>query len=225
MNEEDVEIYTPDHVLVLDDGLYNVALWNPENNINQTTAYLKDDYYYLYRDTMSSFNFDRSPGLKPGIYFIEDRNEFRLVEVETEEDRIKYYAKDKIKNLQPGKIVEAINNGEAVLEEFSPKQLHELYQIRREDDILKRLIKTIFNTKGISIEECKDRFTSRTAQFNFKQQVTSSDKDMSWKLLKRALEATGTKVTLVVEDDNPNNPVGKPLTDPIRISDGDTYEL
>lgn len=222
---EDVEIYTPDHMLVLDDGLYNVAIWNPEGEINQSTAYLKDDYYYLYVTTMSQYEFDRSPGLKPGIYLIEDTNKFRLVEVETENDRIKYYAKDKIKNLQPQKIVESINSGETVLEEFSPRALQDLYQIERGDDILKRLIKTIFNTKNISIEDCADGFPTRTALFNFKQQLCSPDKPMSWKLLNRATEATGTKITLEVTDANPNNPIGKRLDPPIRISDNDTYAL
>lgn len=224
MENEMDEIYGKDHYLIRDDGLYNVHMYSPNETFNDSTAYLIGEYYYLYKGEISQYQLDRSPGLRPGIYMNSDTEKPFVVEVSTDTEKETYLAKPHIKRLDPSHIIDSINNHDTELVGMPKAALHDLYQILPKDGILKRAAKTIFNEKGLSIDDCEDGFEKKNTRFNFKQAM-NSDKPLSWTLLNRATDATRTKITLLIEDKDPNNVIGQPLTEPIRLSTEDSYEL
>lgn len=222
---KEVEVYGPDHKLITDSGIYDVKLYNPNEVFDDSTAYLEGEYFYVYRGEKTQHDLERSYGLRPGIYMNSDTHKPLLVKPETEHEKEFYLFEGKIKCLSPERIIESINNGESILATMPKAALHDLYQISTNDDILKRIAKMIFNAKGITVDDCDGGFPDKNAKFNFKQNINAPDKPLSWNYLVRAVNATKTKIKLVVEDIDPDHPVGTPIETPIEVSTEDTYEL
>jgi len=215
------DIYTSD--TLLDDGtmMRKVKLYNPEIvEFDPTIAYLKDDYYYIYRGSLQAK--DSVPDL-PGIYFSENSGKYLLFDPSTEDEKMKYRYSDKISSSTANEIVKKINTKEVevyvlpgIAKAFTPT-------IGEDDDILKRLMKRVIIDKGIDLDRYKSRFIDKNALFNFKQ-VLKSDSRLSMLLFDRGVDAFNLKYTIVLEEGS-GDIVGIPLQKPIIISSDDTYQI
>lgn len=220
------EIYGKDNYLMTDDDCYDIQLLNMADRDPQSTvAYLMGDYYYLYRGEKTQYELDRSPGLKPGIYKIVDKNnEIYRVDPITDEEKVKYRFEDKIGSVKPNNIVDAINKDKSIIVQLPEYNKISFSNISKDDDLFKRLIKTAFNKKGIGVDDCESGFADKNARFNFKQAVTGSNR-LSIMYFDRGCEALGIGYRIELYDKNPNNPVGAPLTEPIVMGTDDSFDL
>lgn len=215
-------LITPD--ILLDDGkvMRNVMLYDPSmTQFDDVIAYLYDDYYYLFKGT-ADISYDKIT--EPGIYIDSQTNKSFIVRPTTEEDKKKYYYSDKICSTTANEIIDKINKRE--VEVFVIPESSKAYcpEITVNDDVLKRLMKMAIIDKGIDIDRFKARFVDKNALFNFKQ-VLKGDNRLSMLLFDRGVEAFNLKYTIILEEANPNNAIGAPLSAPIIVTSEDTHEL
>lgn len=220
------EVYGKDNYLMTDDDCYDIELLDMDNKEPKTTvAYIMGDYYYLYRGEKSQYEFDRTPGMKPGIYKLTDKNnEIYRVDPITEDEKKRYRYDDKIGSVQPNNIVGAINANKSIIVQLPEYNKISFANIGKEDDLFKRLIKTAFNKKGIGVDDCESGFADKNARFNFKQAVTGPNR-LSIMYFDRGCEALGIGYEIRLYDRDPSNPIGAPLTEPIVMGTEDTFNL
>lgn len=215
------DVYTND--TLLDDGVMmrKVKLYNPDiTEFDPDVAYLKDDYYYIYRGSLSEK--DPVPD-EPGIYYSEYSKSYLLFAPSTDEEKAKYSHGDKISSATTKELIDKINKKEVevyvlpgVSKSFEP-------EISETDDILKRLMKRVIIDKGIDLDRYKARFLDKNALFNFKQ-VLKGDSRLSMLLFDRGVEAFNLKYTIIVEE-APGETIGIGLQKPIVLSSDDTYNI
>ena len=215
------EIFDMDSRLVVEEGVFNVRLYDASlTSFDTKTAYLKDDYYYLYRGDLSTVNRDD----KPGIYYDAKTDRYLLFEVE-EKDRDQYTWEGKIGTLNPDKIIDMINNNQIVIVNDLTPEGANILPISESDDILKRVMKKAIFAKQSNIDLYKNRFVDKNAFFNFKQ-VMNGDGKLSILLFDRGIEALGLKYTIIVEEAEPERLIiGMPLEEPVMVSSDDTYNI
>ncbi len=77
--------------------------------------------------------------------------------------------------------------------------------------------------KQIDPNSCKDLFNTRNESFNFNSGLKSKNK-FSMLLFSRGCKAFKLKCTIQLEDLDPDNIVGNPITEPIVCSSEDIIE-
>lgn len=215
------EIFDIDSRLVVDEGVFNVRLYDKSlTAFDSKTAYLKDDYYYLYRGDLTTMNRND----KPGIYYDAKSDRYVLFEVE-EKDKDHYTWEGKVGTLNPDRIIEMINNNQIVIiNDLSPEGAN-ILPISESDDILKRVMKKAIFAKQSNIDLYKNRFIDKNAFFNFKQ-VMNGDGKLSILLFDRGIDALNLKYTIIVEEAEPDKLIiGMPLEEPVIVSTEDTYNI
>ena len=223
-NTTEKSIYTRDSLLVTDDEILGIQLYDEdETEFKKGIAYLKGDYYYIYRGEMDSTSkHDLYP--EPGIYKDTNDGSFFIIDPYTPDDQKKYSMDGKISSIDPQKIIDAVNNKEEILIAIPESSKIFLPTLNNNDDILKRLMKKALIEKGIDIDMYKYRFVDKNALFNFKQ-VIKSDSKLSMLLFDRGTEALNLKYTIIIEEKDPSNCVGVPLGQQIIASSEDTHDI
>lgn len=196
------------------------------DNINDGTmydkgiAYIAYPYYYIYRGTTMTVEFDRR---LPGIYLAPDDHYIWIPVTPGNEDD-EWKVDDKFATADAKKIIDVLIDREDINlnipesgKVFRPDETSD-------DDILKRLIKRVLRAKDIDIDQYKTRFADKNALFNFKQ-VIKGDGKLSMLLFERGCNALNLKYTITIEDVDPSNSVGTALRQPITISSEDEYNM
>lgn len=224
MPNNEKQIYTKDALLVTDDEIFGIRLYDESaKDFEKGVAYLRGDYYYVYRGEMDQNNSgDLYP--EPGIYKDTLTNAIFRVDPYTPDDKKKYSLDGKISTIDPQKIIDAVNNKEEILIAIPESSKIFLPTLNNGDDILKRLIKKALIEKGIDIDQYKHRFVDKNALFNFKQ-VVKGDNKLSMLLFDRGCEALNLKYRIVIEECDSENYVGAALTGPIQASSEETYNI
>lgn len=230
--------YGKDALLVADDALYTIALFDDEEKeFKEGCAYLKDEYFYLWRGEAKETE-DTLLNKKPGIYKDPDTEHIFLVEPRTDDEKDYYLICDKISAIDPEEIVDIVNENDDILVSVSSGSKIFKPEIELSDDILKRIIKTALIKKNVEMDQLKDRFINSNAFFNFKQSINkkADDEDevgakkkkptpLSMLLFDRGCEAMNLKYRIIIEEKDPKHVVGDPLTEEIECSSEDTYEI
>lgn len=218
----------PNSFILTDDNVYEIDLYREDmklEDFSTDVAYLYGELFYLYNGEITNAELNNSDDLKPGIYWNINENEPVMLHPH-ESEREKYTAEDKIGEINSKKIIDEINEHPEILVELPDKvksQSNSL-QIRDNDDILKRLIKMAFNLKGLTIEDCSEGFPEKNMRFNYKAAITKDGGELSIKYFNRGIDALKLKYTIIIEEENPNDPMGLKLDEPIIMSSTDTHE-
>ena len=217
-------VYSKDSLLVTDDEILGIQLYDEDlTEFKRGIAYLKDEYYYVYRGEAEKDNKnDLYPA--PGIYKDPKDGSVYRIDPYTPDDKKKYSMDGKIASIDPEKIIEMVNCREEILVTLPESSKIFLPTINPNDDILKRLTKEILIKKGIDIDQYKNRFIDRNSLFNYKQNLKSQNK-LSMLLFDRGIEALNLKYTITIEEKDPANHLGTRLVDKITGSSEDTHEL
>lgn len=217
----DAVAYSKESLLVTDDEIYPIKLYNDEaKSYDKDTAYIDGDYYYIYRGEKSK----GTTFLKPGIYFDPKLNEYFVVEPSTDEEKEKYSVQGKVAKLNTDEIINIVNTKDDILVAIPESTKIFMPSLTTNDDILKRLAKQALILKNVDLDKFRDRFADKNALFNFKQ-VIKGDNKLSILIFDRGMDALNLKYTILVEEKDPNNPIGNPLTEPIIACSEDTYDV
>lgn len=209
--------------ILLDDGqmMRKIRLYDERiKNFDSTIAYLKGDYFYIYRGPLRN---KEGTVDEPGIYYDELTNQYVLFEPSTEDEIKKYQFDGKITSSTAIDIINKINSKE--VEVFVIPDGAKMFcpTITEADDILKRIMKRAIIDKGIDLDRFKYRFMDKNALFNFKQ-VVKGDNRLSMLLFDRGIEAFNLKYTIIVEEAQ-GDTIGMKLESPIVVSSEDTYDI
>ena len=166
-------------------------------------------------------------GLKPGIYkekHSSTEQKYFIVQPETDEEKEMYDVNTHIHSLNPVSIIDTVNTKEDLL--IAIPESTKIFQptLVPSDDILKRIAKMALIQKNVDLDRHKDRFRDKNALFNFKQ-VIRGDNKLSILIFDRGMEALNLKYTIMIEERDDVNYVGAKLTEPIRVSSEDTYDI
>lgn len=214
-------------LVVTDEDVLKAVKLNTDN-INDGTlyekgvAYVAYPYYYIYRGTTMTVEFDRK---LPGIYLAPNDHYIWIPVTEGNEDA-EWRVDDKFATADQRKIIDVLVDREDINlaipdsgKVFRPDETPN-------DDILKRAIKRVLKAKGVNIDNYKRRFADKNALFNFKQ-VIKGDGKLSMLLFERGCNAMNLKYTISIDEISvdPENCVGEPLKAPIVISSEDSYTV
>lgn len=206
---------------VLQPAILNVANVNDGTMYDYGYAYCAPPYYYIYRGTTLTREFDMK---LPGIYLAPDDHYIWIPVTEGNQDD-QWKIEDKFATTNMQDIIKAMLDSEDVSlnipesgKIFRPDELDT-------DDILKRAIKRALAAKRVDIEGCRKRFPDKNALFNFKQVVKSPTSRLSMLLFERGCAALNLKYTVTVEEIDPDKCVGAKLETPIQICSEDTYSV
>jgi hypothetical protein len=220
------EVYDDSSLLVSGDCVYDIAILHKElkkDDFVSNRAYLHGPYFYLYMG-----DFDSRSENRIGVYSVEDEVDANwvLIEPMTDEEKAEYTYADKISKVDPDQIIDAINNKEVVLVSMPESMRTFLPPLSNEDDILKRAMKQILLTKNIDIDNYKHRFNNdKNALFNFKSVIKRPKVKLSIMLFNRGCDVLNLKYTIVIEEKDPENPIGIMLNEPIVITSEDTFDV
>ena len=210
-----------DDVFSIRNNMKNTDKYNKKFIPSEGVAYLKGEYYYLYRGKIDDYSTYDQFNLEPGIYQTSD-GEFVRIDPETDEEKQKYYYADKILSMNATELINAINNKTRVIR-LTPDKAHSVIpDITVNDDMLKRGIKYILKDKDEDIDNYKIRFINKNELFNLKQ-VLRSNKPITILLFNRFINAAGLTYYIVIEESG-NECIGRPLSSPIRINMDDSIE-
>jgi len=214
-------VYSKDSLLVTDDEIFQIDLYDEDTkSFNKGVAYLKGDYYYVYRGEKPK----NSQFLKPGIYKDPESGEYYRIEPTTDEEKERYNVKGKVATLNPEEIINVVNSKNDIIVAVPESSKIFMPSLSNNDDILKRLAKKALILKGVDLDKFKDRFSDKNALFNFKQ-VIKGDNRLSILIFDRGMDALNLKYTIMVEEKDPNNIIGTPLKEPIVACSEDTFEI
>lgn len=212
-------------LIVTDEDVLQAVKLNVDN-VNDGTfytkgvAYIAYPYYYIYRGTTMTVEFDKK---LPGIYLTPDDHYIWIPVTAGNEDE-QWLVDDKFATADSKAIIDLIiDRNDIVLnipesgKVFRPDETPN-------DDILKRLIKRVLKAKDVDIDAYKARFADKNALFNFKQ-VIKGDGRLSMLLFERGCNALNLKYTITVEEIDDKLIIGSPLKEPLAISSEDTYAL
>ena len=223
MGENENGVYSKDSLLVTDDEIFSIRLYDEDlTEFEKGVAYLKDMYYYIYRGEMEKdCKDDLYPA--PGIYKDPKDNSTYRIDPYTPDDKKKYSMDGKISSLDSEKIIEMVNSREEILITI-PESTKSIPIINKNDDILKRLIKEALIEKGIDLDNYKNRFVNKNSLFNFYSNIRGQNR-LSMLLFDRGVEALNLKYTIIIEDKDPNNTIGPALKEPLVASSEDTHDI
>jgi len=161
-------------VIIIDDEYYEVEIFTKNEKLKKNTAYIKNDYVYIYRGKIRSE--DDIDG--PGIYKLDKE----LIFIEPEGKERNKYSIEKVNELSPSSIFDTIS--EDVSKFIQPSDIEiinnnsEIFTptIRPEDDFLKYVVKKAILDKKINLKNYKDRFNNEYALNNMKSGLSKSTK-------------------------------------------------
>ncbi len=222
--EENLKVYSNDSLLITNDEILTIKIYNENSNIfEKGIAYLDGEYFYIYRGEITEKELHKEGvKLEPGIYRCNGKN--ILIMPLTDEEKKYYTYEDKISSIDPNKIIEMINTKEKILVPVPESSKLFIPVINKEDDILKRLIKKALIEKNIDIDQYRHRFLDKNALFNFKQ-VIKNNNTLSILLFDRGCEALNLKYTIILEELDPENVIGEKLDISITAASDDVYDL
>lgn len=213
-------------MIVTDEDVLRPVILN-QRNINDGTqydkgfAYCAPPYYYIYRGTTMTMEFDKK---LPGIYLTPDDHYIWIPVTEGNEDD-QWLIKDKFATTDQRKIIDVLLSGEDVSlnipesgKVFRPDEVDG-------DDILKRAIKRVLKAKDIDIDKYKAYFADKNALFNFKQVVKNPKARLSMLLFERGCSALNLKYTITIEEIDPKKSRGGALKKPIAVCSEDTFMI
>ena len=209
---------------ILDNSILPIRIYDPKDiEYTDAYAYLHDGFFYLYRGSCM-----RTIRKGPGIFWDPEEKEYYMIKVDkdnlSEVNRYKLSSEHLI-NFDREKILDDLkNNNKEIYSAAKNTSKAFIPKLLVSDDVLKRATKMFLINKDIDIDQYRDRFSDKNATFNFKQ-VIKGDGKLSILLFERGLEAFGLKFKLIIEEIDPDHPIGKALTKPIIISSTDTYDL
>lgn len=222
---EEKQIYTKESLLVTDNEVFEIRLYDDSlKEFQHGIAYLDNGYYYTYKGEVDLKDLLKNTYIKPGIYKDKISGEIYLQVPLTDNDKEKYSYQNKISSIEPEKIIDMINNHEQILVVVPDSTKIFLPSLSNNDDILKRLIKKALIEKNIDIDHYRHRFIDKNALFNFKQ-VIKGDNKLSMLLFDRGCEALNLKYTIIIDEIDPETPIGEKLHGPITASSEDTFDL
>lgn len=206
---------------VLQPVLLNQSNINDGTQYAQGFAYCAPPYYYLFRGTTMTVEFEQK---LPGIYLTPD-DHYIWIPVTPGNGDEDWKIEDKFAVTEMKQILQELMDREDISlavpdsgKVFRPDELDS-------DDILKRAIKRALAMKRVDIDACRGRFSDKNALFNFKQVVKSPASRLSMLLFERGCTALNLRYTITVEEVDPDHPIGKALEKPIRICSEDTYSV
>lgn len=215
-----------DGMIVTDEDVLKPVMLN-QNNINDGTqyekgvAYCAPPYYYLYRGTTMTVEFQQK---LPGIYLCPDDHYIWIPVTEGNQDD-QWKIEDKFATADQRAIIEVLLSHEdvnlAIPESgkvFRPDECDT-------DDILKRVIKRVLKAKDIDIDKYKQFFADKNALFNFKQVVKNPKARLSMLLFERGCSALNLKYTITIEELDPDHARGGALKAPIAVCSEGTYSV
>lgn len=217
--------FSKDSVIVTDDAVYNIELLgdlDDDMEFSDEIAYIDDNFFYLFRGFPKKMGLDY---LKPGIYENKEGSpKYFMVKPTTEEDIAAYSVSDHVVSLVAKSIIDTANTKEELLVAIPESTRVFQPALSDDDDILKRVLKTILIKKNVDLDRFKDRFRNKNELFNLKQVVRGKSK-VSILIFNRGIEALNLKFSIVVEEKGDTDVVGTKLEEPIIITSEDTYEL
>ena len=203
--------FDKDHTLIVTpDGVYKAVPWEDYNNLEEDEAYIKGDYFYLYRGKL------RKDSILPGVY--EDEKGMPVIfEPTTAKEKEEFLVSRHLADVSPQNIINVLKVNKNLICSFPETSKLFIPDITKNDDILKRLLKMAFKAKNIDIDSCKSHFIDKNALFNFKQ-VIKGDSRLSILLFERGCDALNLKYTIILEEIDPDNAIGTSLNDPEAIT-------
>lgn len=225
--------FAPNSKIVDDVDVYDIAYM--PSNINEignnyfknTTAYIDNDTFYIYRGDEDSSNKEKVKNLKPGIYRdtkVNPESKFFIIKPETLKEKEKYNAFNNISTIHKTSLIDAANSNAEIYIAIPENSKIFQPEITEKDDILKVIAKKALLMKNVDLDRYKDRFSNKNELFNFKQ-VLRSDSKLSMKIFMRGMEALNLIFTIIVSEKSANNVVGDRLTKPIETSSEETFEM
>lgn len=208
---KDTTEYDKEHSLIVTpDGVYKAVPWEDYNNLSTDEAYIKGDYFYLYRGKL------RNDSILPGVY--EDNKGIPVIlEPITAKEKEEFLVSKHLADVSPQNIINVLKVNKNLICSFPESSKLFIPDINKNDDILKRAMKLAFKAKNIDIDSCRSHFVDKNALFNFKQ-VIKGDSRLSILLFERGCDALNLKYTIVLEEIDPDNVIGTSLNDPEAIN-------
>lgn len=197
-------------LIVTSDGVYRAVPWEDCNNLESDEAYIKGDYFYLYRGKF------RKDSILPGVY--EDKKGFPVfIDPITTAEKEEFLVSKHLADVSPQNIINVLKVNKNLICSFPESSKLFIPDINKFDDILKRAMKLAFKAKNIDIDSCRSHFIDKNALFNFKQ-VIKGDSRLSILLFERGCDALNLKYTIILEEIDPDNVIGTSLNDPEAIN-------
>lgn len=215
-------------VCITDDAIYTEIKLLPndlettDEVLSDKVAYLKGDYFYLFRGIGNS---DTAYGKKPGVY----RNKhgfpkYFVVDPVTSEEKEDYAIANHINSLHPTSIIDSANTKEDLLVAIPESTKIFQPQITENDDILKLIAKKALLAKNVDLDRYRDRFSNKNELFNLKQ-VIRGDNKVSMRIFTRVIEALNLKFEIILTERTKDDIVGDALKDPIKVSSEETFAI
>ena len=201
------DITTSSQLIITNDGAYAMTDWKDCDYPDKSHAYVDGDYFYLFKG-----HIDNNPKNSPGIYVDDDDIPF-IIKVSNDKDKEEYLVKTHLANLSTDNIINVLKVNGNIYYNFPETSKLFIPDITEKDDILKRCSKLVYKAKNIDIDSCKENFIDKNALFNYKQ-VIKGEARLSILLFERGLDALNLKYTIIVEEIDPDNPIGTSLNDP-----------
>ena len=215
------EIIHQGDVLQYGDFLYDIGLYDDKMRVLDTqTVYLYGDYFYPYRGKWN----DAIANTTPGFYFDDVHDQLIRIDPETEEEKKTYDYHGKIQRVDFLTIRDVLNKGEQTICNMPESSKLNITPLKASDDILKRLVKMAIMDKGIDIDQYRARFIDKNALLFF-MQVIKGDNRLSMLLFDRGTTALNLKYTIILEEKDPEHPIGKALTRKLVCTSEDTYSM
>ena len=195
------------NIIVGEYATYDMVDYSPDiTSFDWNKAYVKGDYYYLYR------GYAKKKSVLPGIYDNVDGGHM-IIEPQTKEEKETYLVRTHIPNISLQDMADVLVKRPE--ETIVCNDMTNLFMpdITRTDDTLKRILKEAFLCKDVNIDSCKERFNDRNALFNFKS-VMKGDGKLSALLFERGCDALNLNYHIILTEKDPNYSIGKSLNDP-----------
>ena len=185
-------------------------------------AYLHDGYIYLFRGPQT-----KELAFEPGIYYDADNDRYFIRECDPNSARHneEYRATpDHILLLNPLSVKQLLHDNEEKIYARQRATSHRFFvpSVSVMDDILKRLSKMFLIAKNVDLDQCRANFVDKNSLFNYKQ-LLKGDNRLSMMLFQRGIDALRLRYYIVVEEVDPEHPVGDALKQPIVVCSDDTY--
>jgi hypothetical protein len=171
----------------------------------------KDPYIYIYRGKLKAGDI-KVPG---SIYKLKDG---KLLWLDHDPDLQEEYHLSKCKTISKEIIEKVLDDPKTKIKEVTPELLDAgdgdvfMPQIRDNDDLLKRVVKTTLQQMHLNIKTLRSKFDNDYDLNNLKSQLVKEGA-MSWKYFKRWTEILGIKVEVIVT----NQPGSNKLPDEVTI--------
>ncbi len=184
------------------ENVYVVKDINDINEMDKQSLFIHDGYLYSIKG---------KDDCGAGIYF-KDNKEYFVKEYSSDKDK-KTFSIDNVKNLSVEEMRGGLNKDNFINEEYVDfvRNNSDVFTIELsdDDDFLKRIVKTAINSKGISLNDYKNKF-NKSYELNNMKSALLKDTKMSVTSFNQWCEILDLKYTITVEDN------GKKSSSPLK---------